>query len=98
MDNAKSKFLDGWSGKRLLETQSLADYGIWHIFGEDPNCDFGGDHHQPDLGVVEGVLDDVISYAVELDRFWGWGSGGNIKKIEVKKIAPKNDEEANGVI
>ena len=26
-------------GRRLLEKYSLDTYGVWDIFGEDPNCD-----------------------------------------------------------
>lgn len=75
-----------YSGKKLLEKHSIDDYGMWKILGEDPNCDFGGHHHNPDLGTVEGRLDDVIRYAVSLDRFFTWGSGGDIVKISVKKV------------
>jgi len=77
-----------WSGKRLLEKHSLDEEGIWQIFGEDPNCDFGGSHHQPDLGIVQGKLLDVIAHAVELPQFWQWGAGGDIKSIgkEIPKV------------
>lgn len=73
-------FLATNSGKRLLDNHSLTEYGVWRIFGEDPNCDFGGSHHQPELGIVEGKLEDVIEHAVELNNFWTWGGGGSIVK------------------
>lgn len=40
----------------------------------------------PYLQTVEGTLDEVINYAVELPNFWQWGAGGEIFKTEVKKI------------
>ena len=39
--------------KRLLEKYSPNEKGIWHIQGEDPNCDLGGSHHQPTLKYVD---------------------------------------------
>lgn len=78
-----------YSGKKLLEQNSLDDVGIWKIKGEDPNCDFGGSHHQPDLGIVEGKLRDVIMYGVMLPGFWQWGHGGDFQLIGNK--IPKID-------
>lgn len=75
-----------YGAKRLLENHKLSEFGTWKISGEDPNCDFGGAHYQPELGVVEGTLDDVIKYAVKLPNFYTWGSGGNITKVEIKKL------------
>jgi len=74
-------------GRRLLEKHSLNETGHWQIYGEDPNCDFGGHHHEPNLGVVTGKLDDVIKYAVDLPKFWAWGGGGRIEKVEIKNAA-----------
>ncbi len=31
--------------------------------------------------MFSGKLIDIINYAVELDGFWQWGSGGNIEKL-----------------
>ncbi len=88
----KSKFEQytrvSYSGKHLLQKHKLSETGLWQIRGEDPNCDFGGHHCQPDLGTVEGTLQDVIEYAVGLKNFWTWGCGGNIELISVKKIDP----------
>jgi hypothetical protein len=72
-----------YSGRKLLEQHNLNENGLWKIYGEDPNCDLGGAHHEPELGLVEGCLKDVIEYAVELPRFWQWGSGGRIVKVDV---------------
>jgi hypothetical protein len=82
-----SNFLNTYSGRELIKKYSLDEEGLWQIKGEDPNCDMGGSHHQPDLGIVEGKLSDVIEYAVTIQGFWTWGSGGNIKKIDnIKKV------------
>ncbi len=75
-----------YSGRTLLENHTLDEYGIWQVYGEDPNCDFGGHHHQPELGVYEGILRDVVALAVELPGFWQWGSGGDILKRNISKI------------
>jgi hypothetical protein len=77
-----------YSGRKLLEKHSLEETGIWRVRGEDPNADLHGPHYQPELGVVSGVLRDVIHYAVELPSFWQWGAGGDIVKIEIKPINP----------
>jgi hypothetical protein len=83
-----------YAGRKLLDNHSLNEEGIWQIFGEDPNCDFGGAHHQPELGIVEGKLEDVIRYAVSLSGFWAWGAGGDIKFLG-KKV-PKVDMDTIG--
>jgi hypothetical protein len=81
------KFINTYSGGELLKKHSLDEEGLWQIKGEDPNCDWGGSHHQPNLGIVDGKLVDVIKYAVELSGFWSWGAGGNIVKIDnIKKV------------
>ncbi len=46
-----------YNGRKLREEYSLNTSGLWQIKGEDPNCDFGGSHYQPDLGIVEGKLE-----------------------------------------
>lgn len=87
-----------YSGRKLLEEHSLTETGIWRIYGEDPNCDFGGHHYQPDLGTVEGTLKDVIEYAVELRSFWQWGAGGRIvKEGAPKKITPEANAKRKAI-
>lgn len=83
-----------YSGRELLKKHSLDETGTWKILGEDPNCDFGGHHYQPDLGMVEGRLGDIIAYAVELPSFWQWGAGGDIRKMNapIKINAQSNAE------
>ncbi len=76
-------------GSKLLETYSLDTYGVWEIKGEDPNADFGGSHYEPHLGYLEGKLENVILEAITMKRFYTWGSGGSIIKIEkplIKKV------------
>lgn len=88
-----TKFLKTYSGEALVKKHNLAETGMWQIFGEDPNCDLGGSHVQPNLGFVEGNLEDVINYAVELPRFWQWGAGGSIKKVDnIKKVDSRTAE------
>jgi hypothetical protein len=87
--SALEQYRNTYSGKALLQKHSLTETGLWRIRGEDPNCDFGGHHYQPDLGVVEGTLKDIIDYAVGLKNFWTWGGGGDISLVEVKKIDPQ---------
>lgn len=79
-------WLKGYSGKRILDRYKLTDTGTWQIYGEDPNCDFGGYHHMPYLATVSGVLSDVVVHAVKLDRFFTWGSGGDIRRVEVESV------------
>jgi hypothetical protein len=95
MSKNLEKYLNStYSGANLLKEHSLHEEGLWQIFGEDPNCDFGGSHHSPELGIVEGKLEDVIAYAVNLPGFWNWGGGGHFKKIPTPiKITPESNYE-----
>lgn len=89
----RQRYTDSYEYIALLKKHSLNEEGMWQIFGEDPNCDFGGTHIKPNLGFVEGKLEDVIEYAVDLPNFWSWGSGGSIKKIDnVKQVNSKTAE------
>src|SRR5581483_9262782 len=80
--------------KRLLEKYSPTESGEWRIFGEDPNCDFGGHHHEPELETVVGLYRDVVDYAVTLPGFFQWGGGGRIEKCpKPKKIDPDTNKK-----
>ncbi len=74
-----------YAGARLLEKYSLDTQGIWRIRGEDPNCDLGGHHHQPDLGLFDGTLREAIEHGTGLPGFWQWGAGGNFSLVEITK-------------
>lgn len=78
-------YLKTYSGKSLTKAQ-LEKVGKWQVLGEDPNCDFGGHHHQPSLGFYDGKLEDVIALAVNLPGFWQWGGGGDFKEIHVETV------------
>lgn len=60
--------------------------GTWQIFGEDPNCDFGGHHSEPFLGTVQGTYAAAVEYALGLPMFFTWGGGGRVKRVEVIKV------------
>jgi hypothetical protein len=66
--------------KRLLEVYSPDETGTWRILGEDPNCDWGGSHHEPELETVTGTYRNVVEYALTLKNFYTWGGGGRIVK------------------
>ena len=74
-----------YSGTQLLKHHSLDEKGFWKIKGEDPNCDLGGYHHQPDLGTFEGTLQEALEYGVMHPSFYTWGGGGNFEKVIIIK-------------
>jgi hypothetical protein len=80
------QFCRSYSGKKLLSKHSMEEYGIWHVHGEDPNPDLVGHHYEPDLGLYEGRLANVVAYAVELPGWYQWGAGGSIKAYKNRKI------------
>ncbi len=88
------RFLKTWGGSKLLKEHSLTESGVWEVRGEDPNCDMGGAHYEPYIATVDGVLEDVIRWAVVQDKFWVWGSGGSITKRTIQKVikVSKNTE------
>jgi hypothetical protein len=79
-------FLSTYSGKELLKKHSLEETGIWHVWGEDPNCDLGGAHVSPFLGTFEGRLADVLTEVTKLGGFWTWGSGGRLEKTSLQQV------------
>lgn len=81
-----TKFFTTYSGRALLKEYSLDQFGTWKVYGEDPNPDLGGPHHEPELGVLEGRLEDVIRWAVVQPNFWQWGSGGRIRKVVIRSV------------
>lgn len=81
-----NKYINTYSFKELMKHHDLFEEGLWEIRGEDPNCDWGGAHGHPYLGTVNGKLLDVLKTAVDLPGFWSWGSGGEVKKVNVSSI------------
>lgn len=81
----KDDYRSGWR-KRLFEEHSPEETGTWRILGEDPNCDFGGAHHEPHLETVTGTYKNVVEYAMTLRGWETWGHGGRI----IKEGAVKN--------
>lgn len=73
---------------RLLSEYPRDKDGSWRILGEDPNCDWGGHHHQPDLGTYQGRYEDIVDYALNLEGFFTWGAGGDIREVVMRKITP----------
>ncbi len=84
-----NKFVRTYSYGDLMKHHSLEEWGLWNVYGEDPNCDLGGSHANPYLGAIEGKLADVIREAVGLPGFWQWGGGGKIEKVTPKSIGRK---------
>ena len=84
----RDKFLAGHYGQKLIKEYSLDAYGTWNVLGADSNCDFGGSHHMPYLGIFQGKLTDVIDIAVAMPGFWSWGSG-EIKRVVVQNVEDK---------
>lgn len=66
---------------RLLGYYNDNETGIWKILGEDPNPDMAGPHHEPELETLSGTYKNVVEYALTLPRFFGWGYGGMIVKM-----------------
>lgn len=89
-----NKFVNTYSGKKLLEKHSLSTEGTWAVYGEDPNCDLGGPHHQPLLGYYTGKLIDVIANVESMNSFWQWGAGGRIELVSAVKVV---DAEATRI-
>lgn len=81
-------YLNNKSGGQMLLSKgySLSEFGLWQVKGEDPNCDLGGSHINPDLGIFEGTLKDALIYAVSHKGFYQWGAGGYVTKVDTIKI------------
>jgi hypothetical protein len=77
-------YFETFAGQQLKGKHNLSDYGQWQIRGEDPNCDLGGPHGNPDLGIYCGTLQEVLEVAVNLPQFWTWSGGGEITFVTVR--------------
>ena len=96
MSNNLEKYLSGWSYKG--NPIPLDKVGIFRVRGEDLNTDFGGSRQRPELGVFRGKFEDVAAYAVELDNFWAWGSGGSIEEIVIKEITSDSSKKRKALL
>ena len=81
------RYLNTYSGQKLLKDHSLDEQGTWEILGEDSNCDLGGSHYMPKLATVEGSLGEVVRLGVEMGGFWQWGGGGDFRKINIRTVS-----------
>lgn len=88
-------YLTTYNGRELLKKHAPVEYGIWQVYGEDPNCDWGGPHHEPNMGVYEGKLEDILTLVTSMPMFWTWGAGGRIVKTNVEKIDPATVVDRN---
>lgn len=70
----------------LRQQHDADEWGVWEILGEDPNCDLGGHHSNPRLAIVQGRYGEVLERAVELPRFWTWGYGGTLRRLETLQV------------
>ncbi len=69
----------------------MKDVKVWDIFGEDPNCDLGGPHHEPHLDTVEGTYEQALEYAKTLPGWMQWGGGGRVVAAKFPKVKKLND-------
>lgn len=94
--NRRQYLETSYAGRKLQEQHSLEEVGVWQVLGEDPNCDLGGSHHQPDLGTYEGRLSDVIDLVVMMPGFWQWGAGGDIRAVKRPiRVTPETVKKSN---
>ena len=95
-ENNLEKFLCGYSYRN--NPIPLDKEGIFRVLGEDPNSGFAGPHNMPELGVFRGKFEDVAAYAVELNDFWAWGSGGSIEEIKIKEITADSSKKRKALL
>jgi len=84
-DTQFKKYQQTYTGKQVLESYKFEDDGFWKIRGEDPNCDMGGYHHMPELGIFNGTFREALMFAFNHPQFYAWGGGGDITKVEIIK-------------
>ncbi len=83
VDNFKLSF----NGGILLRDHPLEERGYWFIRGESDNPDFHGPHPMPNLGVCHGTLEAAIQWAVDQPRFFTYGGGGSIEKVDCIEVS-----------
>lgn len=83
-DDLVNRYLESYDYRN--NRYSMNELGLWEVRGEDPNCDFGGHHHQPYICTYNGKFIDALKEAVKHGSWMTWGAGGSIKKIEPIKV------------
>lgn len=83
MNKTTIKYLETYAGRELVNKHTLNTVGVWRVRGEDPNCDWGGSHHQPDMGIYEGCLESVLDQVTAMSGFWQWGAGGSLELVKI---------------
>lgn len=75
-------------GTRFYYNQNgkLSELGryVWNVYGEDPNPDLHGPHHNAFLGRFVGSAKEAMEYASKMPRFFEWGAGGYIELAEAE--------------
>lgn len=79
------KYLKTFSGQRLIDRHHFNEHGVWKVVGETDDPGPGGGRGT-DMGLVEGRFEDVLRWATAQSAFWSWGGGGDITKVDIKKI------------
>lgn len=82
-DTQLNKYRQTYNGKIMFSVHGFNEFGFWKIRGEDPNCDMGGYHHMPDLGIFNGTFKEALMFAFNHPQFYAWGGGGDLIKVEM---------------
>lgn len=59
--------------KKANRPENVNRVTTWLVKGADPNCDLGGSHHTPTLGIVRGTLAQALAWAKNQNQCRGWG-------------------------
>lgn len=75
------KFKATTRGKALFAKYPPTTLGIWAVDGE-------GDEIRTtrDADLLEGEFQHVVAYAVTQPYFWSYGTGGDFRKLEPRKV------------
>lgn len=80
----KNKYIFGQNLRYSEYSSTDGGDTVYAVYGEDPNCDMGGHHHNPFLGNYEGTFVEVLEHvANNVSGFYQWGGGGHIKPVSL---------------
>lgn len=65
------------------------EYGFWHVTGECSNSEGPGPYIYPLVGFYKGFYKDVVKAAHSHPKFFTYGRGGRIRKIEFEEVSPQ---------